>query len=206
MIKISILIRSIQSRSEQLSYLVSKLLKQCGEIVGIKSKIIKGCSVVILTFIECEIIFAVDSKEITSGEKANILLHEASGEWICYIDDDNGIADYFVEEILKATISNADTFAINGTITTNGAELMQWYLSKDFENITVKEKGYSFYQRKTNHLSPVKRVLALQAGFPLKSNAEDKAYSDALNHFLKTEFIINPPMYFYKYISTNKEY
>ena len=48
--------------------------------------------------------------------------------------------------------------------------------------------------------------LFLAAMFPDKSNAEDKAYSERLNPFLRTEVSIPQPIYHYKYSSQNKEY
>lgn len=206
MILLSILIRSIESRRENLSYLVTKLINQCGVVSEIKSKRISSCWICSLMFKNCEIIFAIDNKEISSGEKANILLATATGEWISFVDDDNCISNQYVSEILKATHSGADTFAINGTISFDGKSEMKWYLSKDYANVTESQNGVSFYKRTTNHLSPVKRELALRAGFKHISNAEDKSYSDALNKHLKTEFVIVPPLYHYRYSTFNKEY
>lgn len=205
-IKFSILIRSIESRSDKLSYLVTKLTKQCGQLDSVETKKISSCSIIILRFVDVEVIMAIDNKEITSGGKANILISVANGVYICFIDDDNGISEDYVEEIIKATDSGADTFAINGEIFTNGADRMRWFLSKDNPNSTVKMGNESVYLRTTNHLSPTKKEFALQAGFPPISNGEDAAYSKALQPLLKTEHIINNPLYTYHFVSKNKEY
>jgi hypothetical protein len=60
--------------------------------------------------------------------------------------------------------------------------------------------------RRANHLSPVKRELALQAMFPDQSNAEDKEYSGRLNPFLKTEVKIDKSIYHYDFKNYDKEY
>lgn len=155
---------------------------------------------------EVEVI--VDDNEYDStGEKRNRLLQKASGKYIVFIDADDEIMPYYIEEILKAAESDADCIGISGYMTTDGANKIGWELSKDFQNDTVVRNGRKFYIRKTNHLSPVKRELALQTMFPDKSNAEDKDYSDRLNPLLKTEYkIADKPMYHYKYVTHNKTY
>jgi hypothetical protein len=62
------------------------------------------------------------------------------------------------------------------------------------------------YLRRANHLTPVKRELALKAMFPNISNGEDREYSKKLNPFLKSEVTIEEKIYHYEYISYNKEY
>lgn len=155
---------------------------------------------------ELEIIIDIDSKQVTTGEKRNRLVSAAKGDYVIFIDDDDEVPNYYIKELLKACESNADCFAINGKMTTDGAKEIKWRLSKDYENITIKENGVDVYLRKTNHITAVKREIALKCLFPNKSNAEDKSYSDAINKFLKSEFVISLPMYHYKFSTKNKEY
>ena len=85
---------------------------------------------------------------------------------------------------------------------------MRWKLSKDYqdENKYSEEFNQIIYFRRTNHLTPVKRELALQAMFPDKSNGEDQEYSGRLNPFLKTEVKIDKSIYHYDFKSYDKEY
>lgn len=181
---LSILIRSLASRSGKLHELLNHLYKQRTDDV--------------------EILFEVDNKEITSGAKANKLLSRAIGKYVIFIDDDDWVADYYIEELLKASESDADCFAINGFYSINGGAEIKWRLSKDNQDVDVYEGGELIYLRHTNHITAVKREIALASGFPDKSNAEDKTYSQGLK--LETEFTITPPMYWYRYQSYNKEY
>jgi hypothetical protein len=66
--------------------------------------------------------------------------------------------------------------------------------------------GELVFLRRTNHISPVKRELALLAMFPNISNGEDKEYSRRLNPHLRTEEKITQPVYHYKYSTSQKEY
>jgi hypothetical protein len=46
----------------------------------------------------------------------------------------------------------------------------------------------------------------MKAGFPDKSNAEDKAYSEAVQPLLQSEVFIDKLMYNYRYSSLDKLY
>ena len=185
---LSILICSLESRKYLLEDLLIELYRQAFGTEGIE----------ILTY--------VDNKQLSTGYKRQALINEATGKYIIFIDDDDWVEPYYIEELLKASESDADCFAINGWITTNGRNKMQWFLSKDNANETKFKNGVPYYLRKTNHITAVKKELALKAGFPDKSNAEDKFYSDRVAPLCKTEYKIEKPLYFYKFITTNKEY
>ena len=133
---------------------------------------------------QVELIVNMDNKFISTGKKRQLLLQQASGEYIVFIDDDDHIDNEYVSLILNALRSRPDCVATTGKYTCNGKETV-WFLSKDLEN----ENKNGYFYRTTNHISPVKRVLAIAAGFPDKSYGEDAEYSKR-----------------YKKISTQKTY
>lgn len=182
---LSILICSLQSRNTQLVQLLHHLNTQT-----------QGKPVEILT--------NVDNRQSTTGKKRQELLQRAQGKYVVFIDDDDHVPDYYVDEMLIACASDCDCVAINGVMTTNGAHETNWFISKDYQNKDVREGNKMVYYRRTNHITAVKREIALRAGFPDKSNAEDKHYSDRL--VLHTEFKIEKPMYFYRFSTVNKQY
>lgn len=201
----SILIPTLVSRKETR---VSLLRNLCGQIKPI-CEIMEDCDTYrIERFMgeKVEIIVVEDNKQITTGEKRNLLLSLAKGRYISFVDCDDWVSQNYVDLILKAITSNVDTIGISGWITTNGADEIGWELSKDFEDRTISRNNHTFYERRTNHLSPVKKELALMAKFPNKSNAEDRDYSAALNKFLKTEVKIPDLIYHYKFLTYGKEY
>lgn len=156
---------------------------------------------------EIEILTNIDNKEKSTGLKRQELLHQATGKYIIFIDDDDWPEPCYIAELLKACESDADCFAMNGYMTTNGQNKIEWRLSKDYENRTVKENGWQpIYLRKTNHITGVKREIALQVGFPDISHAEDKWYSDRVAPLCKTEYQIVPCMYHYRFETHNKQY
>lgn len=140
----------------------------------------------------------------STGVKRQWLLDRARGEYVVFIDSDDWVYDYYIDEMLLACESGADCFAINGIMTTDGQHETKWYLSKDFKNEDRREGNKTVYYRHTNHITGVKRSIALAAGFPDKSNAEDKFYSDRL--ILKTEYKIEKPLYHYRFSAHNKSY
>lgn len=188
---LSILICSIQTRLGMLGELL-RLIDSQIEANNARTRI--------------EVLVDLDSKERTTGKKRQALLEKSKGKYIVYVDDDDKPSDYYIEEMLKAADSDMDCAAINGHMTTNGADPIDWRISKDYDTATVFEAGKKVYLRHTNHITIVRREIALEAGFNDVSNAEDGYYSGRLKGKLNTEYRIEKPMYHYRYSSFNKEY
>lgn len=191
---LSILICTIQERKVQYDALVEK----------IKNQIAKYQLSHYSLYREVEVVSICDNKKITIGEKRNKLLDMASGEYICFIDDDDDVSDDYVE-LIVSTIKrgslnehNVDCIGTQGIITFDGTNERQWYISKDYGKWYEEN---NVYYRTPNHLSPVKRELALQVKFPEVNFSEDNDYSQRLFPLLKTEAKIEKNIYFYKYIS-----
>lgn len=139
-----------------------------------------------------------NSMSYNIGQKRNELLYGALGEYIVYIDDDDWVHPNYIDLILKATKKSPDCIGINGIITFNGSNKRKWYISKEYGH--WYEQGGVYY-RTPNHISPVRRDLALQVGFPNIAFAEDADYSRRLLPLLKTEVLIKEPLYQYIYNS-----
>lgn len=204
--KLSILICSLENRKNSLAALLLSLMRQLPEIITSETETHNNCTVYYYVFSEVEIIVVQDNKQNSTGAKRNIALERASGLYVVFIDDDDEVYKCYVSEILKGVERGCDCMATNGIMTTDGKDEIKWKLSKDYPNQTIREHGKQIYIRTTNHISPVRRELALKAMFPDISNAEDKAYSDRLNQYLLTEYVIEPRMYHYKFSTKNKEY
>ncbi len=173
--KLSILIPSLSYRFEKLMKLISNLSKQRLD--------------------ENEIIIIIDGGEKTIGEKRNILLEASSGEYICFVDDDDEVADDYVDRIMKGIKTKADHIAVGGIMTTNGQEPHEFKSSKDY--VWHEEDGV--YYRGVQHLGAVKRELALRVKFPKISFGEDRVYSENITPLIRTEYQIKKPIYFYHY-------
>lgn len=185
---LSILICTIPSRKEMLDMLIDNLTYQRGNLPFTY----QGCEV-------NEVQISVDNTHgISTGAKRNKLLKGAHGKFIVFIDDDDRISDEYLIQIIKTIKANPDVDCIGmkGWITTNGTDKKDWEISKDFGSWYEKD---NIYYRTPNHISPVRREIALKVGFPDKNFGEDADYSMGILPYLKSEAKIDVQIYFYLY-------
>jgi hypothetical protein len=178
--KLSILICTMPERGEMFRALHSKVSQQIEKIKTNEVEIISN-----------------DQMGITTGQKRNILISQSIGDFIVFIDDDDDVYEYYVEEILK-TINenpNADCIGINGVISFNGQNHQKWFISKNF-NSWYENAGV--YYRTPNHISPIKKTIAQHIGFPNTHHGEDFAYSMGVLPHLHSEATIQKPLYHYQ--------
>ncbi len=144
---------------------------------------------------EIEILIEKDNCELSIGAKRNILLNRSSGEYCCFIDDDDLVSSDYVSRIISALSSKPDCVGFVGNITFKSR------IIKTFIH-TLKCKEWhetdNVYYRCINHLNPVKIELAKKVGFEDLNHGEDHDYSKKLQPLLKTEvFLDDKPIYFY---------
>lgn len=182
---LSILICTIPNRIEMFNMLQNKILSQIEKANSNEVEILSN-----------------DRLDITTGEKRNILLSQAKGEYLCFVDDDDDVADYYIEELLNAIKSKKDCVSLKGIITWDGDN------PEIFEHST-KYKEYSnnlrfqevVYERYPNHLNCIKSSIAKQISFTHKNHSEDTDFADALfrSGLLQTEHHIEKILYYYRY-------
>lgn len=141
-----------------------------------------------------------DDTKLTTGKKRNNLLNQASGDFIVFVDDDDDVDNNYVDEILKVIIENPniDCIGINGLITFDGNRSKPWSISIQHGHWHETDE---MYLRTPNHISPVRRSIALQAKFPDISYGEDMEYSKRILPMCKIEACIDKPLYHYKYVT-----
>lgn len=182
--KLSILIPTITERSEQFKQLLATINHQ-----------IAGESV--------ELLWDLDNREKSIGQKRNELVEKASGEYICFVDDDDKVSPKYVSRILEGLESGSDVITFLVQYKSRRDSFLVYY-SKDFEKdaipIYTDSNGRRFTNRLPNHLMPVKRELALKAKFPEIYFREDAIYAERLKPLIKTQFEI--PLILYHYLYT----
>lgn len=179
--KLSILIATIPCRASQFERLYKSILDQ---------------AFLVFDCVPFQVLYD-DSLDYNIGTKRNKLLKTATGDYIVFVDDDDEISPDYISKILQATQSSPDCIGINGTISFNGQHERQWFISKEYDYWHEKN---GIYYRTPNHISPVRREIALQAMFPEISFGEDAEYSKRILPLLKTEVVINEPIYKYLYV------
>lgn len=171
----SILICTINERKHLLSTLLQELNKQKADDV--------------------EILVNIDNGQKSIGRKRNELLLQARGKYISFIDDDDKVSEDYIQLILEAAKLNPDCVGIEGLITFSLKNITRKFVhSIRYDKWFTKD---NIYCRCPNHLSPVKRELALKVMFPEKNFGEDKEYSLKLFPLLRSEVYILSPIYYY---------
>lgn len=143
---------------------------------------------------EVEVILNTDKGELTLGQKRRIQLKEAKGDYICFVDDDDIVPKYYVKEMLKALKTNPDVVGIKGLYKLGDNKPEPFIHSIKYSDWFTED---NVHYRCPNHLNPVRRELALQAGFNERSYGEDYDYSIRLKGLLKKEVFIKRIMYLY---------
>lgn len=154
-----------------------------------------------------EILCEIDNGEMTTGAKRNKLLRDARGKYVSFVDDDDEISVDYVCAILKALETEPDVVGFEGWMTTNGQRRVDFKISKDLPYCaSIKDTGETIYLRFNNHLSPVKKEIAMQVGFKEVTQGEDYDYAKRLNDsgLIKTEVYIPKFLYHYKFITGKK--
>lgn len=139
------------------------------------------------------------SAACTTGKKRNHLLTLSKGKYVVFIDDDDEIVENYIELILAALEQhpNVDCVGMRGYVTFDGQRRKDWSISihHKYWHETPHE-----YCRTPNHISPVKREIAILAKFPEITYGEDIEYSKRIYPHLQTETFINEYLYHYKFI------
>lgn len=147
-----------------------------------------------------EIIVACDNKEISIGKKRQNLIEAATGDYVCFIDDDDMVSDDYVDRILAALESSPDCVGFLITCTTNGKNPRSAIASMRYKEWAENVDGYA-HVRTIYHKTPVRREIALKVGFPDLRYAEDKPYARGVTALVKTEAFIPNVLYHYRFRS-----
>lgn len=185
--KLNILICTIPNRVNQFNLLKHHLQTQINELGAQK---------------EVKILSKLDNKEISVGAKRQLLLEEATADYIVFIDDDDMVPYFYVEKLLSAISLAPDCIGFKilckGTKGVTASASLKW--GDWAENV----EGFD-YVRTIYHKNPIKREIALQIGYKDMRFAEDYDYSKRLKEsgLLNHEVFIDEVMYEYRYAYEN---
>lgn len=179
---LSILICSLESRVDLLGQLLTTLGPQLTD--------------------EIELLIDADDGKISIGSKRNALLHNAKGEYVCYIDDDDRVPEDYIAQILSALETRPDCVGFNLAYYVDGVLKGTAIHSLRFQTYGQRRNGRMMeYERTPNHLNPIRRELALQAGFTEKNHGEDTDFAVKVRPLLQTEVFVDKTLYHYLYNS-----
>lgn len=176
--KLSILIPSIPSRFEKMITLFNRINNQ------IKDKS------------EVEILVWIDNKNRSIGRKRNDLVTMSQGKYIAFVDDDDGIADSYIEDMLTGCDSDADVITFKQLARINDV----WtYIDFSLENENEEIQPNSITRRKPFHVCGIKRSLTKNIKFANVGYGEDWDWMQRVLLNIKTEYKIDKVLHFYSY-------
>jgi len=133
---------------------------------------------------------------VLRGSKRQQMLKRATGDYVVFIDDDDLVATDYVPRLLEACALGQDCCSMLAQVTTGVGQTLPGYVSIEYAE--WRQDGAGYY-RSPNHISPVRRQIALQAGFPSIDFGEDAEFSQRLYPLIETEAITpgETPLYHY---------
>ena len=136
-----------------------------------------------------------DQGQTPTGTKRNLLLEQTQSDYFSFIDDDDMVSAFYVDEIVKAMTHNPDVITFNGWYTEYGSNRRNWEIR--LGNDYVERDG--MYYRWPNHLAVMKRDKVRHIKFPDIWQQEDFKWSEqiAKRKLLKTEVHIDSFLYHY---------
>jgi len=121
------------------------------------------------------------------------LLDHAASEYVCFVDDDDDVADDYVAKILPL-LDGVDYVGFDVDLDVPGQPGIHRRASHSLRHA---EWDNGTLLRHVTHLNPVKRELARKVPFPDISYQEDYAWANAMREHLDTEHYLAEVMYFY---------
>lgn len=176
--KLSILIATLGHRDKQFIALVDHL----AELIGDKP---------------VEIVAYWNNGERSIGEIRQALLEAAKGEYICFIDDDDVVPEYYIDKIFQAIWNGPDYIGFKVELRNNGQLMPPAFHSIRYDKWSADGDGY---YRNVTHLNPIKRELALLGKFAGYAG-EDGNWSAQVYPHVRTENFIDLTMYYYMHNS-----
>ena len=151
-----------------------------------------------------EVLSITDNRQLSIGQKRNMLLIQSAGEYVSFIDDDDSISSDYVEKVLSAVSQNPDCSSLTGEVVFSDGYSRPFIHSLRYDK-WVDDHEKKVYYRPPNHLNAVRRQIAFKVGFPSINSGEDRAFSMGILPFLKKESRIEGVIYRYQCRTTFEE-
>ena len=200
---LSILIPTVVGREDSAAALRKKVIEQISGkgsfLLQLASSTPREGMVGRMELGEVEILDYKDNKEMTIGEKRELLYAAANGLYSLQIDDDDSIADDAISLILQAIKENpsVDCITFRENCMMNG-EYKSSNHSLKYDDWADNVDGYDFV-RTPFYKDVIKTEIAKSVPFEKIRYGEDHAWARALKPHLKTEYHIDKELYYYIY-------
>jgi len=179
--KLSILMGSVGDRLERMCGIYGKISSQAAPFHP-----------------NVEIVVMTDNRCRSIGLKRQALLDVARGEYVCYVDDDDDVADVHVQSLYEAVNQfRADVFVFPTLCISDQYGTIRVDHSVGFENEDVQVEGF---RRKPWWMHPICRELAVSSVFTDSNWGEDADWLGPLWKKMLVEFeVTEEPLYYYNW-------
>lgn len=198
--KLSILIPSLHARRVELAALLGELSRQIGD-----SEVSSEPASPV------EVLVSIDGGATSVGDKRNRLLHAATGDYIAFVDDDDLVAEKYVERLLAA-ITEGETresqrIFKSAIITFNVeyVDISQRSRTLYVQSLQYTSGAYEIGPQKVGtpptHIACWRRNIALANSFPPISYAEDWLWWQPLlqSGLVASEIHVDEVLYTYQF-------
>ena len=146
-----------------------------------------------------EVLHLADNREMSIGQKRNMLLTQSGGEYVAFVDDDDMVSEDYLARIMPLLRKGPDVVGISMHVTIDGTEWHPWPIFR--HSLQFKENvQWHGNDRTPHHLCPMRRTLAVESRFPDLMWGEDYNFAVGVLPHLKTEeWSGEKPIYFYEY-------
>ncbi len=177
--RLSVLIPTLARRQHKFLHLLGILLPQCEAVPG-----------------QVEVVALQNQGEELLEQYRERLLHEARGDYLCFVDDDDMVAPHYVADILDVLRYDPDVV---------GWRHLNHGTPGHYTDVSIvlqpgdRDGGY---QRRFTHMNPVRSSLAKQGTF-LRGGygytGEDMVFVHSVLPLLKYEVALARPVYDYRW-------
>lgn len=143
-----------------------------------------------------EVLVLTDNRHMTIGAKRNALIAASTGDYIAFVDDDDDIADDYIDQLLAASESRADILTGILEYRYNGEHIRQVEQSLKYP-LHGREVRPGLTQITPHHTSAVRRDIATRLPFLNTSYGEDRDWARQLKIAARTETVIPKTLYIY---------
>jgi len=151
-----------------------------------------------------EVLVFEDNKRRSIGRKRNDLIQLAQGDFITFVDDDDGVDDDYVQALLRAIVANpnADVFAINQRCWYNGTGpfKVEFGIENDNDEMCKDESGrWMDLKRSLTHSCVWRAEIAKKVNVPDKGYFEDTEWAAEASRHVQKQVRVPDAVHVYVY-------
>jgi len=150
-----------------------------------------------------EVLSILDNKVSKVGEKRNLIVKQAKGKYICFVDDDDRVEPDYVDAILDAINKNPGVDVVVFDTVVHGYAGGKDKICKYGKEYPNSNKDPEIFQRMPNHLMVHRTELARRCEFKEMQVAEDVDWSIRMREHVDKQARIERALYHYNFSVEN---